>query len=136
MQVSEVMHKGVNTVQINDSIKKVAALMKREDIGAVPVYKNERPVGFVTDRDIVVSCVAHGHPADDPISHAMSREIISVRESEDLLSAARKMRENQVSRLLVVNESEEPVGMLTIQDLTKNIDNDELMSEVLTDIKK
>jgi predicted transcriptional regulator len=81
MQVSEVMHKGVNTVQIHDSIKKVAALMKREDIGSVPVYKNERPVGFVTDRDIVVSCVAQGHPIDDPISHAMNREILFVHQN-------------------------------------------------------
>lgn len=136
MQVSEVMHKGVNTVQIHDSIKKVAALMKREDIGAVPVYKNERPVGFVTDRDIVVSCVASGHPVDDPISHAMSRDIISVHERDDLNMATQLMRDNQVSRLLVVNESEQPVGMLTLQDITKFSPDKNLTNEVLTDIKR
>lgn len=136
MQVSEVMHKGVNTVQIHDSIKKVAALMKREDIGAVPVYKNERPVGFVTDRDIVVSCVASGHPVDDPISHAMSREIISIHERDDLNMATQLMRDNQVSRLLVVNESEQPVGMLTLQDITKFSPDKTLTNEVLTDIKR
>src|SRR5688572_23951418 len=112
MQVSEVMHKGVSTVQIHDSIKKVAALMKREDIGAVPVFKNERPVGFVTDRDIVVSCVAEGRPSDDPVSLAMTREIIFVHEKDDLDMASKLMRENQVSRLLVVDEGERPVGMI------------------------
>lgn len=136
MQVSEVMHKGVSTVQIHDSIKKVAALMKREDIGAVPVYKNERPVGFVTDRDIVVSCVAHGHPADDPISHAMTRDILSVRERDDITMATRIMRENQVSRLLVVNDSEQPVGMLTLQDLTKYTNDESLKAETITEIKR
>lgn len=136
MQVSEVMHKGVNTVQIHDSIKKVAALMKREDIGAVPVYKNERPVGFVTDRDIVVSCVASGHPVDDPISHAMTREIFSIHEGDDLNMATQLMRENQISRLLVVNESEQPVGMLTLQDITKFSPDKNLTNEVLTDIKR
>ncbi|MCM2351331.1 MAG: CBS domain-containing protein [Bacteriovoracaceae bacterium] len=136
MQVSEVMHKGVNTVQIHDSIKKVAALMKREDIGAVPVYKNERPVGFVTDRDIVVSCVASGHPVDDPISHAMTREIFSIHEGDDLNMATQLMRENQISRLLVVNESEQPVGMITIQDITKFSSDINLTNEVLTDIKR
>jgi CBS domain-containing protein len=134
MQVSEVMHKGVSTVQIHDSIKKVAALMKREDIGAVPVYKNERPVGFVTDRDIVVSCVAQGHPVDDPISHAMSREIVFVHEKDDIQLATQLMRKNQVSRLLVVDDGEKPVGMLTLGDLSKftNIET----AEVVKDIKK
>ena len=135
MQVSEVMHKGVNTVQINDSLKKVAALMKREDIGAVPVYKNERPVGFVTDRDIVISCVAHGRPADDPVSLAMSRDIVFVHENDDLSIATQLMRENQVSRLLVVNEGDQPVGMLTLQDISKHTGEHDLAS-VVTEIKK
>lgn len=135
MQVQEVMHKGISTVQIHDSIKKVAALMKRENIGAVPVYKNERPVGFVTDRDIVVSCVAEGHPVDDPISHAMNREIISVHEKDDITFAAKLMKDKQVSRLLVVDEGERPVGMLSMQNLSE-IPNDELTSNVLYDIKR
>lgn len=136
MLVLEVMHKGVSTVQIHDSIKKVAALMKREDIGAVPVYKNERPVGFVTDRDIVVSCVAHGHPSDDPISHAMTRDIVYVHERDDITLATKVMRENQISRLLVVNESEQPVGMLTLQDLTKYSNDENLKAETITEIKR
>lgn len=136
MQVSEVMHKGVNTVQIHDSIKKVAALMKREDIGAVPVYKNERPVGFVTDRDIVVSCVANGHPTDDPISHAMTREILFVHENDELSFASQLMRDNQVSRLLVLNDGEQPVGMLTLQDISKYSNDERLKAQIMTDIKR
>lgn len=136
MQVSEVMHKGVNTVQIHDSIKKVAALMKREDIGAVPVYKNERPVGFVTDRDIVVSCVAHGHPSDDPISHAMTRDILFVHEKDDLNVASQLMRDKQVSRLLVLDDGEQPVGMLTLQDISKYTSDDGLKAQIMTDIKR
>lgn len=116
MLVSEVMHKGVSTVQINDSIKKVAALMKREDIGALPVYKNERPVGFVTDRDIVISCIAQGHSVDDPISHAMNREIVYIHEDDNITDAARLMRDNKISRLLVLDRGESPVGMLSLHD--------------------
>jgi predicted transcriptional regulator len=136
MQVSEVMHKGVSTVQINDSIKKVAALMKREDIGAVPVFKNERPVGFVTDRDIVISCVAEGHPIDNPVSHAMNRDIISVRENDDVNIATKLMRDNQISRLLVVDAGDNPVGMVTLQDLSRFTTDDELKASVITDIKR
>lgn len=135
MQVSEVMHKGVTTVQIHDSIKKVAALMKREDIGAVPVYKNERPVGFVTDRDIVVSCVAQGHPVDDPISHAMNRDIHTVKENDDINVAAQRMKENRISRLLVTDAGGNPVGMLSLHDLTINSEDETLTSGIVSEIK-
>lgn len=135
MQVSEVMHKGINTCQINDSIRQVAAIMKREDIGALPVYKNERPVGFVTDRDIVVSCVAQGHSGDDSISHAMTQEIFSIKEDADLAEAAEIMRQKQVSRLLVVDKGEQPVGMLSLRDITQNLDDEELKGQVISDIK-
>lgn len=136
MQVSEVMHKGVSTVQINDSMRKVAAIMKREDIGAVPVFKNERPVGFVTDRDIVVSGIAQGHPIDDPISHAMTRDILSVHQDADVTEAAKIMRDNQISRLLVVDGGEKPVGMLSLQDITLNVDDEEITIETISEIKR
>lgn len=135
MQVQEIMHKGVNTVQIGDSIKKVAALMKREDIGAVPVYKNERPVGFVTDRDIVVSCLAQGHSSDEPISLAMRGDVICVKDKDDVNQAAHIMQSKQISRLLVVNESEEAVGMLTIGDLLR-LPDDRLKVEIISEIKR
>ncbi|MFA7613388.1 MAG: CBS domain-containing protein [Candidatus Caldatribacteriota bacterium] len=135
MQVSEVMHKGVSTVQINDSIKKVAALMKREDIGAVPVYKNERAVGFVTDRDIVVSSLANGQDADAPISGAMRSEVISISEDEHINEAKRLMKENQISRLLVTNKGGEPVGMLSLHDLFLESET-EIDTETLRSIKQ
>ncbi|HLW57100.1 MAG TPA: CBS domain-containing protein [Bacteriovoracaceae bacterium] len=135
MQVSEVMHKGVSTVQINDSIKKVAALMKREDIGAVPVYKNERAVGFVTDRDIVVSSLANGQDADAPISGAMRSEVISISEDEHINEAKRLMKENQISRLLVTNKGGEPVGMLSLHDLFLEPET-EIDTETLRSIKQ
>lgn len=136
MLVSEVMHKGVSTVQINDSIRKVAALMKKEDIGSVPVFKNERPVGFVTDRDIIISCVAEGHPLDEPVSHAMSREIIFIRENEDVNVASKIMRENQVSRLLVVDEGQKPVGMISLHDLSRNLNDDGFKASLIKEIKR
>lgn len=136
MLVSEIMHKGINSVQINDSIKKVAALMKREDIGAAPVYKNERPVGFVTDRDIVVSCLAEGSSVEAPISQAMNRNIIYVHENDNIEFASKLMRENQISRLLVLDQGENPIGMISIQDLGNNIKDEHILASVLSEIKR
>jgi predicted transcriptional regulator len=136
MQVSSIMHKGVFTAQISDSIRKVAALMRREDIGSIPIYKNDRPVGFVTDRDIVISSIAQGHPIDNSISHSMTRQIVCIHEDDDVSEAARIMKANKISRLLVVDRGENPVGMLSIGDISQFIDDQELKSETITEIKR
>lgn len=135
MQVAEIMHKGVSTVQIGDSIKKVAALMKKEDIGAVPVFKNERPVGFVTDRDIVISCLATGN-YDSNISQAMNNEIFSVHEHDDLSAALKVMREKQISRLLVLDQGERPVGMVSLHDISRNLKDEDALYSVISEIKR
>lgn len=124
MQVSEVMHKGVISVNIDDSIKKVAQLMRSEDIGSMPVLEDNQAVGFVTDRDIVITCVAEGHSPNDPVSHAMSDEVISIDQEQNVEDATRLMQENQVSRILVVDSEKRPVGMVSLRDFSDVIDND------------
>jgi predicted transcriptional regulator len=135
MQVSEVMHEGIITAQVSDSIKKIAQLMRDNDIGSIPLYNNESPAGFVTDRDIVVSCVAEGTSLDDSIAGAMSPEFIAVNKDKDISEAARIMQEKQISRLLVV-EGNKPVGIVTLQDLSTQLENNELKSEVISKIKQ
>ena len=136
MQVSEIMHKGVSIAQINDSIQHVANIMKKEDIGIMPVYKNERPVGMVTDRDIVVSCLANGKGANEPISLAMTHEIISVHDFDDISLAQKLMNDNQISRLLVMDKGETPVGMLTLHDLARNSENSMMKANILDQVKR
>lgn len=133
MQISEIMHQGVVSVNINDSVKQVAAIMKAEDIGAVPVLEDGKAVGFVTDRDIVVSCVAEGLSMDDTIAHAMSEDLITIEKEQDISEATRLMQENQVSRLLVV-ENEIPIGMVSLQDIS--IHDEDLSGKTLNQIKR
>jgi CBS domain-containing protein len=114
------MHRGVTAVNINDSVRRVAELMRQDDIEAVTVLENNRPVGFVTDRDIVISCVAEGYSMDRPISHAMNEDVICVKEDKDIEEATRLMEENQVSRILVVDDNERPIGMVSLHDLRES----------------
>jgi CBS domain-containing protein len=136
MHVSEIMHQGVTTAQIGDSLRRVASMMKKHDIGSLPVYKNERPVGFVTDRDIVIACVANGHSPDEPVSLAMSRDVIFVYEDQDISIATKLMEQNQISRLLVVDKGERPVGMLSLSDIALRSSDDHLKAEILGEIKR
>lgn len=136
MQVSEVMHQGVVTAQIGDTLRRVASLMKKQDVGSIPIYKNERPVGFVTDRDIVITCVANGHTPDEPVSLAMTRDVVFVYENQDLTEAIKIMEQKQISRLLVVDKGERPVGMLTLKDIAQGPEEDNLKYEALQEIKR
>ncbi len=136
MQVSEIMHEGVTMAQISDTIKHVANLMKKHDIGSMPIYKNERPVGFVTDRDIVVSSVANGHGPEDPISLAMSRDVYFVYQDQEISEATKIMEQNQISRLLVVDKGQRPVGMVSLHDLALRTKDDHMLAEVMNEIKR
>lgn len=135
MQVSEIMHHGVVSVNINESIKKVAALMKEDNIGSIPVLEEGRPVGIITDRDIVISCVAEGTSIDSPVSQAMSEDVVTIHAEDEITVATKLMRDNQVSRLLVLDENEKPVGMLSLSDLSLRSD-ETLTGEILGEIKK
>jgi CBS domain-containing protein len=134
MNISEVMHKDIKCVSINDSVKKVAELMKREDIGSVPVMDGNKPVGIVTDRDIVINCLADGADLNAPIKRTMSEDLVCVRENQTVEEASRMMAERQISRILVVDESEMPVGMVSLKDLTR--ENEDLAEETLSRIKQ
>lgn len=134
MQISEIMHKGISAVTINDSVKKVAELMRNEDIGAVPVLDGNKPVGIVTDRDIVVSCVATGYNLNDSIQHAMSNDVCTITEDKDVTEASRLMAERQISRVLVVDKSQKPVGIVSLQDLSQ--ESEDLTAETVSHIKQ
>lgn len=134
MLVSELMHKGVIGANVSDTLRAVCKIMKDNDIGSVPVLDNEKAVGFVTDRDIVIACAEEDCDLDEKISVAMSPEIISVTSDSDITEAARLMEDNQISRLLVI-DSGTPMGIITLQDLSLNVDNRHLKAEVIEEIK-
>lgn len=134
MQISEVMHRDIKFANVNDSIQRVAELMKSEDIGSVPVIDGDRAVGFVTDRDIVINCVARGHDLNESIRDAMSKDVFCVKEDSSLEEASKLMAEKQISRILVVDRSERPVGIVSLQDLTE--ESEDLAEETLSRIKQ
>lgn len=134
MQVSEVMHKDIKFANINDSIIEVASLMKREDIGAVPIMEGDKLVGLVTDRDIVIGCVAEGHSMDESISDAMTNQVFTVNQDQTVEEATKLMAEKQISRIVVVDKSTKPVGIISLQDLSQ--ESEDLTAETVSRIKQ
>jgi CBS domain-containing protein len=116
VKVKQIMTKDVSSVAPNDTITKAASIMEQLDVGSVPVTDNNKVVGIVTDRDIVLRGVAKGSDANKKVSEVMSTNIKYATPDMDVHAAADLMAENQVRRLPVV-DSDTLVGIVAIGDL-------------------
>jgi CBS domain-containing protein len=118
MNVRDVMTHDVKLASPGDSLQNAAKMMVEADAGSLPVGENDRLVGMLTDRDIIVRAVARGlAPTDCKVRDVMSPEIKYVYEDETLEEAARSMGELQVRRLPVLNREKRLVGIVSLGDL-------------------
>jgi CBS domain-containing protein len=120
MIVSDAMTAQVVTAKPTDTIKRVAKIMQEVDTGVVPVSDNGKVVGLITDRDIVLRVVAEGGDLDGPVSAAMSEDVQTCREDDNLADAAARMGSHQLRRLVVVNDSGRLAGILSLGDIAQD----------------
>jgi CBS domain-containing protein len=102
----------------DDSVEKVANLMKDGNVGAVLVEANGRPVGIVTDRDLVVRCLALGaDPTRMTAEVAMSAPVETVPETAGIYEVAAIMSRTCARRVPIVDRKGRAVGLLSFDDL-------------------
>lgn len=131
MKVGELMTKEFYTATPSSSLTDIAVEMKRHNVGAMPVVENNRLVGIITDRDIVVECVAAGvNPDTCPAQQFMTANPITVGPDTPLEQAAEIMAKEQIHRLPVV-ENGRLVGMLSLGDLAISGLADNVVAEAL-----
>ena len=135
MLVSELMTDNVISISPDEPASLAARLFFRHNIGSVPVCTEDgRLKGIVTDRDIVLRCVAaENDPETTPVREIMSRGLVTVSPTDDVREAARQMAQAQVRRLPVV-DSGKLVGMLALGDMAKTHSFDMEASKALSDI--
>src|SRR5437660_12730554 len=100
VEVSEIMTAEVVRLQVDTTLEEAARVMRDEDIGDVVVVDDNRLVGVVTDRDIVVRAVADGlSPDTTTLGAVVSKDLLMVRPDSTALDAALLMRDRAVRRL-------------------------------------
>jgi CBS domain-containing protein len=122
MKVSEIMTRDVRLLSPDQPIREAANLMADVDVGSLPVQENDRLVGMITDRDIVIRAVAQGKSADTKVADVMSKEILYCVDTDEIDDVARNMGKAQVRRLPVVNSDKRLVGIVSLGDLARNDD--------------
>jgi CBS domain-containing protein len=132
MQVKQIMTCDVETIDSDITIIQAANLMKQLDIGALPVWKEQRLIGMVTDRDITVRAVAEGkEPSETCVKDIMTPQVYYCFEDDDIHEAASLMEEKSIHRLLVLSEDNQPVGFLTLADFAVKCRDERLAWEIL-----
>lgn len=112
------------------TIADAARLMRDRDIGDVLVTGDgDRLAGIVTDRDLVVRCLADGASADSSIERACSSDLASVTKDSSIDDAIRLMRERSLRRLPVVDEGR-AVGIVTLGDLAVERDPNSALGDI------
>jgi CBS domain-containing protein len=122
MKVSNIMTRDVRLLDPDQTIREAARLMAEIDVGALPVSKNDRLVGMITDRDIVIRAVAHGRSPDMTVAEVMSKEMLYCFEVDEIEDVARNMGNAQIRRLPVVNRAKRLVGIISLGDLARGDD--------------
>ena len=128
MRVQDFVKGNVRTVRPEASIQEVARLMADEDIGFIPVVdESGKPVGTITDRDIVVRLIAKGGDLKSArVEQAMTKDVASVRPDEDLDKVAQLMKDRKISRVLVCDQNSKPIGVISLGDLAERHEEEEV----------
>ena len=136
MKVNEIMANVVQIVGWEDSLDKVAKIMKDYDIGCVAVGTKDRLDGLLTDRDIVCRGIASGSPLDCMrAADVMTPAPVSCRLDDTVNQAAFIMEENQVRRLPVLDYDNRLVGIVSLGDICTHAQR-KLVAELIQEVSK
>jgi len=116
MNVRELTSKSPVTLPADATIEEAARLMDHQAVGAIVIVDGERPVGIVTDRDVVVRAVARRAPFDGRIDSIMTTGLVAVDADADVQRAIAIFASHAFRRLPVV-EGATVIGMVTVDDL-------------------
>lgn len=125
MQVREIMSKEPTYIAPSTTLKEAAQKMEELDCGFLAIGEKDKDklTGVVTDRDIAIRAVARG---DDPntttVEDVKTPKVLYCFEDDDVDEAAENMRDNQVYRLIVLNNEKEKRlrGVVTLGDIVRH----------------
>jgi CBS domain-containing protein len=129
MLIREVMTESVVTAAPERTVREIAELMRERNVGSVVLLESERPVGFVTDRDLALSVIADGRDYGDHVADHASSPVITAEPAMEVEEAAELMVRHGIRRLVVV-DGERLTGIVTLDDLSSRTGDPELAAQL------
>jgi CBS domain-containing protein len=121
MKCQDIMKVDVECISPDDSVHDAAQCMRDENIGFLPVCDDAgRVIGTVTDRDLTIRVLAEGKDAvSTKVQDAMTRDVVSCRKADPLKRAEELMADNHKSRIMVLDDDEKLVGVISLSDIAQ-----------------
>lgn len=123
-----------------DHVKSVAQIMKRENIGPMPVIDSQESrklIGIITDRDLAMKIVGEGRDVESTkVEAVMTRKVVTCREDDELQRAMKLMSKHQLRRIVIVDHANKVVGIISQADLATRMNQPEKTAEVVKDISQ
>lgn len=136
-RIADVMTRQPRVIHPEATVADAAAIMRRLDVGALPVCDGSRLVGMLTDRDITTRSTADGRdPHLTVVRDVMSPGVAWATEDDPVEQAARIMREHRIRRLPIVDERHSLVGVVSLGDLAVDVRDDDMSGDTLERISE
>ena len=137
MQIKDVMTRDVEVIEADATVQEAAEVMKREDIGILPVLDGQTLIGTLTDRDIVLRGVAEGRDLRSTrVSEILSREVMYCFEDQEIEEAATLMGDKQIRRLVILDHEQRLAGIVSLGDLAVDSPNKKPAADVLNRVSR
>ena len=134
MKVHEIMTPDVECIGSRDNLVEAASVMRQLDVGVLPVCDGDEVVGILTDRDIVIRCVAENRDARlCQVRDAMSAGVVCIYDDNSVEDAVHVLEKYQIRRAPVMNRDGKLVGILSLGDIAVDAGTS-LSGEALKDI--
>lgn len=113
MKIKEIMSKDIIYTDYNSSLKEAAILMLKNDIGFLPVKKDKKIIGCLTDRDITIYGIAND---EKNVRDIMKNVLITIDENNNIIEAIKLMKTFKIRRL-IVKSNKKISGIISISDI-------------------
>jgi CBS domain-containing protein len=133
--IREVMTESVVTAEPGTTVRAVAELMRERNVGSVVLVDGERPVAFVTDRDLALSVIADGRDFGDRAADHASSPVVTAAPDMDVQEAAELMVRHGIRRLVVMADGR-LTGIVTLDDLVARTGDSALAAQLSTRVTR
>jgi len=121
MKISQLMNRTLVGCRVHDDLSRAAQLLWEHDIGCVPVIDDAGHLaGILTDRDVCMAAYTRGLTLRNiPVTAVMTPHVFTCGGDDDVTTAERTMREQQIRRIPVVDPDRRVVGMISLSDIAQ-----------------
>ena len=122
MKIEDIMTKNIITSNIKCSIYEVSLLMKNYNIGFIPITEQNKVIGVITDRDIVIKAISNSSNTNTNIENYITKKIIYLEQNHDIEDCLKLMSKHKVKRIIITNKGK-MIGIISISDIINHYSN-------------